>query len=209
MAMEFARRCAQEGAAVLVGRADQDALLPYRPFVEALTWYVRACPQPDLMAQLDALGGGGELAWIVPELQRLVRDLPVPAPVSPESQRYRLFEVVSELLIRASASHPVLLLVDDLHWADKATVQLMRHLLRRPDRSALCVVLRRAVALAKRIGDPALLLPATTLLVALDGNDGLAADARLLVERIAAALPDPILRQRFLAAEAVTRLRSS
>ena len=141
MAVEFARRCAQEGATVLVGRADQDALLPYRPFVEALTWYVRACPRPDLMAQLDALGGGGELAWIVPELQRLVRDLPVPAPVSPESQRYRLFEVVSELLIRASASHPVLLLVDDLHWADKATVQLMRHLLRRPDRSALCVVL--------------------------------------------------------------------
>jgi hypothetical protein len=62
---------------------------------------------------------------------------------------------------------------------------------------------------AKRIGDPALLLPATTLLVALDGNDSLAADARLLVERIASALPDPILRQRFLAAEAVTRLRSS
>jgi len=141
IATEFARRCAANGATVLVGRADQEALVPYQPFVEALTWYVRACPEMDLVEQLGAVGGGGELAWIVPELPRRIRDLPPPDPVSPESQRYRLFEVVSELLIHAAAAHPVLLLVDDLHWADKATFQLLRHLLRRPDRAALCVVL--------------------------------------------------------------------
>ena len=42
---EFARGCAEEGATVLVGRSDEEALVPYQPFVEALGWYVRVCPE--------------------------------------------------------------------------------------------------------------------------------------------------------------------
>ena len=141
IAREFARRCAAQGATVLVGRADQEALIPYQPWVEALTWYVRACPEPDLSAQLEAVGGGGELAWLVPGLLLRVRDLPPRDSLNPESQRYRLFEAVCDLLVRASAAHPVLLLVDDVHWVDKSTLQLLRHLLRRPDHARLFVIL--------------------------------------------------------------------
>src|SRR4029453_15439982 len=79
--------------------------------------------------------------WIAPELQRRTRRLRVPDPVSPESQRYRLFEVVTDLLINASRSPPILLVIDDLHWADAAIFQLLRHLLRRRDRAALCLLL--------------------------------------------------------------------
>ncbi len=63
--------------------------------------------------------------------------------------------------------------------------------------------LRQAVRLARRTGDPAMLLRAATALLAIDGDDALAAESRAVVERIAAALPDDEMRQRFEAAEPV------
>jgi hypothetical protein len=62
---------------------------------------------------------------------------------------------------------------------------------------------RSAVALARRVGDPALFLRTAGVLLALDGDDALAAEARAAAERIAAALPDQEVRQRFEAAEPV------
>jgi tetratricopeptide (TPR) repeat protein len=139
-AMEFARSRAADGATVLIGRCDEEALIPYQPFVEALTWYARVCPEPELRAQLAAIGGGAELGPLVPELVRRLPDLPVPLSMSPDAERYRLFEAVITLLARASAVHPVVLVLDDLHWADKATLLMLRHIVRSSDRAAVCIV---------------------------------------------------------------------
>jgi predicted ATPase len=49
--------------------------------------------------------------------------------MNPESQRYRLFETVAALLATASRMRPMLLVLDDLHWADKATLLLLRHVM--------------------------------------------------------------------------------
>ena len=68
---------------------------------------------------------------------------------------------------------------------------------------------RRAVAVARRIGDPALLAQAIALLVAIDGNDRLLLEARLLIDRITLALPDAPLRQYFLEAEPIARVLSA
>jgi tetratricopeptide (TPR) repeat protein/predicted Ser/Thr protein kinase/DNA polymerase III delta prime subunit len=139
-AMEFARSRVADGATVLIGRCDEEALIPYQPFVEALTWYARVCPELELRAQLAAIGGGAELGPLVPELVRRLPDLPSPLPMSPDAERYRLFEAVTMLLARASASHPVLLVLDDLHWADKATLLMLRHIVRSSDHAAVCIV---------------------------------------------------------------------
>ena len=66
--------------------------------------------------------------------------------------------------------------------------------------------LRRAVGLARPFGDPALFLRTALALLALDGDDALAAEARTVAERIARALPDRDTRQRFEAAEPVRHL---
>jgi tetratricopeptide (TPR) repeat protein len=66
--------------------------------------------------------------------------------------------------------------------------------------------LRQAVALARPTGDPAMFLRAATALLALDGDDALAAEARAAAERILAALPDEDMRRRFEAAEPVRLL---
>ena len=78
---EFARSSAAEGATVLAGRSDEQALLPYQPFIEALQWYVTMCPQPDLLTQLSEMGGGAELRLLLPELVRRVPALPALTPM--------------------------------------------------------------------------------------------------------------------------------
>ena len=104
--------------------------MPYQPFVDCLSWYFRNCPQAELRSQLAAIGGGAELAPFVPELRNRIPDLPSPPPMDPEGQRYRLFEAVAAMLAVASRARPMLLIFDDLHWADKPTVLLLRHIMR-------------------------------------------------------------------------------
>lgn len=66
--------------------------------------------------------------------------------------------------------------------------------------------LRGALAIARPLGDPAVLLRAALALLAVEGDDGLLAEARDAARRIAAALPDAVLRRRFAEAEGVGRL---
>src|SRR5262249_1397192 len=64
----------------------------------------------------------------------------VPALREAESERHRLLEAVVALLDRAAAARPLALVLDDLQWADRPTLLLLRHLLRAPGRSPVCVL---------------------------------------------------------------------
>jgi tetratricopeptide (TPR) repeat protein/predicted Ser/Thr protein kinase len=140
LSLEFARSCAGENGTVLVGRCDEDALVPYQPFVEALGWYARVCPEADLHAALAAAGGGGELGPFATDFLVRVPDLPPPLPMNAQGQRYRLFETVNALLAAASKTFPILLILDDLHWADKPTLSMLRHVVRGSDPAELCIL---------------------------------------------------------------------
>ncbi len=140
LASEFARVRSASAATVLAGRCDEEALVPYQPFVEALSWYVRVCPERDLRAQLAAIGGGAELGPLIPEVLRRVPDLPTQPAMNPEGQRYRLFEAVAGLLAQASMVRPMMLMFDDLHWADKPTLLMLRHVVRASSAAPLCIV---------------------------------------------------------------------
>jgi predicted Ser/Thr protein kinase/tetratricopeptide (TPR) repeat protein len=139
LALTFGRRAADDGATVLVGRSDEEALVPYQPFVEALSWYVRVCPEADLRSAVATSSGGEELAQLVPDVMRRCPDMPASTVIGAESQRYRLFEAVATLLAAASRARPLLLVLDDLHWADKPTLLLLRHIVRASDPAALCI----------------------------------------------------------------------
>lgn len=130
LSLEFARARAAEGSIVLVGYSDEENLIPYQPFVECLSWYCHHCPLTELQNHLAAIGGGGELGPFVPALRNRIPDLPSPPPIDPEGQRYRLFEAVAAMLAVASRVQPMLLLFDDLHWADRPTLLLLRHVMR-------------------------------------------------------------------------------
>src|SRR6266852_5992110 len=140
LSLEFARSGAAEGTTVLMGYSDEENLVPYQPFVECLSWYFRHCPEVELRGQLAVIGGGGELAPFVPELRNRIPDLPSPLPMDPEGQRYRLFEAVAGMLAVASRTRPMLLLFDDLHWADRPTLLLLRHVMRSASMASIAIV---------------------------------------------------------------------
>ena len=140
LSLTFARTCADAGATVLVGRSDEEALVPYQPVVEALTWYTSVCPDDELRDDLAASGSGSEVAHLVPDLLRRRPDLRIAPPMSVETQRYRLFEAVNQLLRVVAARRPLLLILEDLHWADKPTLLALRHLARAQQPAAICII---------------------------------------------------------------------
>ena len=105
-----------------------------------MSWYVRHCPEADLRAQMTAIGGGVELAALLPELRLRLRDLPRGAAVDPEGRRYQLFEAIAALLAVASQARPILLVFEDLHWADKPTLLLVRHVVRSARTASVCIM---------------------------------------------------------------------
>ncbi len=139
LAAELARRLHEEGAVVLAGRAPEESLIPYQPFLEALRHYVACAPIEDLRA--TAREYGAEVARLVPELRRRVPELPPGEPAEPESERYRLFEAVVGLLGAIARRAPVLLVLDDLQWADRPTLLLLRHLARTAEPQRLLILL--------------------------------------------------------------------
>ncbi len=125
---EFVGRAEADGALVLFGRCDEETVVPYQPFIEALRSYVGRCPIEQLRRQVTE--GGPELSRILPALRRRLPDLPEPPRSDLETERFRLFELVAGFLARIEASAPLVLVLDDLHWADRPTLSLLRHLFR-------------------------------------------------------------------------------
>ncbi len=120
---------------VLHASSHPDALVAYQPWAEALRSLVAS--DPDLPRRASPGPGAHELARLVPQLG----DYPAPASdADPETRRYLLFEAVAELLDEASAHVPLAVVLDDLHWADRGTLNLLRHLARSGREPALLIV---------------------------------------------------------------------
>ncbi len=135
---EVATRAHAGGTLVLAGRAPEETLVPFQPFLEALGHYVSAAAVEELRE--TAREYGAELVRLVPELRRRLPELPPTDAGDPETERYRLFEAVVGLLGRISASVPVLIVLDDLQWADRPTLMLLRHLARAPRAQGLSII---------------------------------------------------------------------
>lgn len=125
LASRFASDVYDGGAVVVYGRCDEDLGVPYQPWIESLTQLVAHASESVLSAHVA--DRGGHLARLVPELARRVA-AEVPPSGDGETDRYVLYGCVTDLLTRVSVDVPVLIVLDDLHWADRATVQLLRHL---------------------------------------------------------------------------------
>jgi DNA-binding SARP family transcriptional activator len=127
---EQARRVHQSGAIVLAGRAPEESVVPFQPFLEAIGHYAHNAGERALRTALS--GWGPELARLVPEIGRRLPEFESSPAGDPQTDRYRLFEAVVTLLGTIAASEPLLLVLDDLHWADRPTLLLLRHLTRSP-----------------------------------------------------------------------------
>jgi DNA-binding SARP family transcriptional activator/tetratricopeptide (TPR) repeat protein len=134
---ELARSLESEGGLVLWGRCDEDPIAPYQPFAESLGRYFQSV-SVDLIMRFPE--------WQMTELARLVLPLREHVPMleedsgDPETERFRFFGAITQTLNGLSARSPVLLVVDDLHWADQPTLLLLRHILRSADTPKLGII---------------------------------------------------------------------
>ncbi len=138
LATRFAAEAAQRGAWVLHGHCDEEALLPYHAFAEALEQLV-ASAEGSLLAAHTA-DHGGDLCSMVPLLARRVPGLRPTMSTTPEADRGRLAMAAIGLLEAGARNRPIVVVLDDLHWADSGTVGLLRELVRRAPSVALLVV---------------------------------------------------------------------
>lgn len=136
LAAEAAHRAAAAGLTVLAGRCDEDLAAPYQPFADALTQLIENLPPSETVALRER--HGAELARLLPDFG------PVPelaqAGTDPETERLRLFDATASVLTETASRGGLVLVLDDMHWAAKATVLLLRHILRHPSVSHLCVI---------------------------------------------------------------------
>jgi DNA-binding SARP family transcriptional activator len=138
LAAEFARMSQPEVVRVLYGRCDEGLGVPYQPFVEALRMYVQTASDLDLRRGLGRYRN--ELVRLLPELPDRTTGLAPPLQSDAATEQYRLFEAVLGWLDAAADTTPVLLILDDLHWAASPTVLMLRHILRSDGGARLLVV---------------------------------------------------------------------
>jgi len=127
------------GAQFLLGHCHEtEAGIPYQPFVEALRQYVAERPEDALR---EALGSRGPLvARIVSELSQRLPEIQPASPGDPEDDRRLLFDAVSTFLVNTAKAAPLVLVLDDLHWADRPTLLLLQHLASQLAGSRLLVI---------------------------------------------------------------------
>lgn len=120
------------GATVLLGRCDEQPVMPYQPIAEMVRWVLDHVVGSDLEQRL------GERTV---ETLRLLAGLPRPGRaglgLAADADRVDLFEAVAALLQTLAAEHPVVLVLDDLHWSDPPTAALLRYVVRRLDGSGV------------------------------------------------------------------------
>jgi ATP/maltotriose-dependent transcriptional regulator MalT len=133
---ELAARAEASGQLALSGSVSElERDLPFSAFVDALDDYVAGL-EP---ATLAALGDE-----VLAELAHVFPSLPAPAAgreVAPQHERYRSHRAVRDLLAQLAAARPLVLILDDFHWADPASVELLGALLRRPPAAAVLIAL--------------------------------------------------------------------
>lgn len=137
LADEFCVHAEAAGALTFWGRCWEGGGAPaYWPWVQVVRSYLRQS-EPDSLRK--ALGGGAvHIAQIVPELREVIPDLPSAPILEPERLRFSLFDAMSALL--RSAPRPVVILLDDVHAADRASLLLLRFLATELRRSKLMVL---------------------------------------------------------------------
>ena len=134
LARRFARDIHAQHSWVLYGRCDPDPRTPFQPFAEALATFVA-----DTGRSRQLLGRFPDrLARLLPGPERAV-DAPA-ASGDQEADRFELFEAVADWLAMISSRDPVLLVIDDLNWADRATLDLLRHVVRSAHLGSVCIV---------------------------------------------------------------------
>ena len=139
MAEELATYARLRDAQVLWGRCHERAGQPsYWPWVQAIRSYVHT---RDLQALASDMGSGAaDIAQVVTEIRDRLPGLATPPALEPEEARFRLFDSITTFLKNASNREPLVIVLDDVQWADEASLLLLQFLAREIQSSRVIVI---------------------------------------------------------------------
>jgi class 3 adenylate cyclase len=133
---EFCDHSKERGAIAVRGACYDggESQAPYGPFAEAIVEYARLAPTnfAQLVAKCAAI-----LSRIAPSILDSM-EVPELPPADKEEERFRLFNAVSQFFADASQEAPLLLVLDDLHWADRGTAAMLGHVARNLSNNSFC-----------------------------------------------------------------------
>ncbi len=151
LAEELARTAVETGAAVLWGRCwEAGGAPPYWPWVQAIRSYAREADAARLRSDLGA--GAAEIADVVAEVREQITDLSPSPPIDdPQAARFRLFDAIAAFLKRVARTKPLVIVLDDLHWADEGSLRLLEFVSRELAEAPLLLIgTYRDVELSRR-----------------------------------------------------------
>jgi DNA-binding CsgD family transcriptional regulator len=127
-AQELAQFATQRGAAVLWGHCHEEAGAPsYWPWVQIIRGALRTA---EARPSLEGLGSGaGDIADMVPEIHTVLPGIEPPARLEDAAQaRFRMFDSIRQFIAALCGRQAVLIVLDDLHWADAPSLRLLEFL---------------------------------------------------------------------------------
>ncbi len=128
-AQELAALAEQRGAQVLWGRCyEEEGVPPYWPWVQTIRSYVQQTAPEQLAAEMGP--GAAAIAEIVGEVRGQISGLDTPPDLEPEGARFRLFDAITTFFKKAAQRQPIMLVLDDLHWADRSSLLLLEFVAR-------------------------------------------------------------------------------
>ena len=156
---EFATYARLRNVQVLWGRCYEGEGAPaYWPWVQIIRSYVHDKEPKELMSEMGP--GAADIAQVVSEVKERLPGLPAPPALEPDQARFRLFDSITTFLKNASKDSPLMVVLDDMHWADKPSLLLLQFLAKELRGCCLLVLgtyrdveLRRQHPLAQTLGD--------------------------------------------------------
>ena len=156
---EFATYARLRNVQVLWGRCYEGEGAPaYWPWVQIIRSYAHDKEPKELMSEMGP--GAADIAQVVSEVKERLPGLPAPPALEPDQARFRLFDSITTFLKNASKDKPMMVVLDDMHWADKPSLLLLQFLAKELRGSRLLVLgtyrdveLRRQHPLAQTLGD--------------------------------------------------------
>src|ERR671918_755950 len=138
-AQELAAHAETLDAQVLWGWCyEEEGAPPFWPWLQPIRSYVQQRDPEQLKVEMGP--GAADIAEVVSEVRGKLPSLEPPPALQPEQARFRLFDSITTFLKNAAQSQPLMLVLDDLHWADKPSLLLLQFLVRQLIESRLLVV---------------------------------------------------------------------
>ena len=136
---ELASYAESRGAQVFWGRCYEDeGTPPYWPWVQTMRSYVQQASREQLTAEIGS--GAAAIAEIVPEILGKLPGLETPPALDPEAARFHLFDSITTFLKNAAQNQPLMMVLDDLHWADRSSLLLLEFLARELGQARILLV---------------------------------------------------------------------